>query len=137
MQAWTNGVSERVLDSSALLAVIKEEPGRERVESALEAGVAMSVVNLGEVVSRLADQGKSLAEIESELGRFDITYHLFDERAAHMVGLLRPLTRDAGLSFGDRACVALAIDLRVPVLTGDRPWTRLELGNLLSIELFC
>ena len=53
-----------------------------------------------------------------------------------MVGLLRPLTRDAGLSFGDRACVELAIDLQVPVLTGDRPWTRLELGNLLSIELF-
>ena len=60
MQAWTNGVSERVLDSSALLAVIKEEPGRERVESALEAGVAMSVVNLGEVVSRLADQERAL-----------------------------------------------------------------------------
>lgn len=129
-------MSEWVLDSSALLAVIQNEPGREGVEAVLQAGVAMSVVNKSEVVSRLADQGQSQTEIESKLDQFDIVYHPFDERAAWLTGLLRPPTRDAGLSLGDRACLALAIDLQLPVLTGDHPWTLVDLGDLVTIQLF-
>ena len=129
-------MSESVLDSSALLAVILREHGRERVESALAAGVAMSVVNLSEVVSRLADQGSSQSEIETVLRGFEIDYHPLDESAAIIAGLLRPATRSAGLSFGDRACVALAIDLNLPVLTGDHPWSLLDLDHLVKIEFF-
>lgn len=129
-------MTESVLDSSALLAVILNEQGRGRVQAALEAGSSMSVVNLSEVVARLADDGKSRAEIDSILSEFEITYYPFDERAAALTGLLRPLTRAAGLSLGDRACIALAIELQAPVLTGDRAWSRLDLGDMVTIHLF-
>lgn len=44
------------------------------------------------------------------------------------IARLRPLTRSAGLSLGDRACVALARRLALPALTADRAWTGLDLG---------
>ena len=36
---------------------------------------------------------------------------------------LRPTTRAAGLSLGDRTCLALAAELGAPALTADRSWT--------------
>ncbi|MCA1854040.1 MAG: hypothetical protein LC647_17135 [Beggiatoa sp.] len=41
---------------------------------------------------------------------------------------LRPLTQLAGLSLGDRACLALELRLGLLVLTTAREWQRLDLG---------
>ena len=51
----------------------------------------------------------------------------FDRTAAYRAGLLRVATRQAGLSFGDRACLALAAERGVPALTADRRWSELAL----------
>ena len=50
-----------VLDASALLAYLQDEPGSSVVQQALAAGAFMSVVNYAEVLSRLADAGEDPA----------------------------------------------------------------------------
>jgi len=56
------------------------------------------------------------------------TIEPFDMEQAYQAGMLRLPTKAAGLSLGDRACLALAKKLEAKVLTGDRKWKLLALG---------
>ncbi len=116
-----------VLDASALLAYLRDEPGADVVAEAITGGVVISTVNLAEVFSRSADRGADPAKLAAKLtqnGLLDgaITVEPFTATDAIDVAHLRPLTRDAGLSLGDRACLALARRLGAPVLTTDTAW---------------
>jgi ribonuclease VapC len=110
-----------------LLALARREPGAEAVDAAIVDGAAMSAVNLGEVVAKMRDSGMPEPSIRESLTRLDLEIVPFDAELAFQSGFLRPATRSAGLSFGDRACIALGQALRVPVLTTDRTWGRLSL----------
>jgi ribonuclease VapC len=114
-------VSDAVLDSSAVLAVILEEPGAERVEPLLP-GAKVSAVNLGEVAAKLRDLDMPEATVETVLSGLQIDVRAHDRDAAIASGFLRPATRRAGVSLGDRACLALAATLGLPALTADRSW---------------
>lgn len=114
-------MSEAVLDSSAVLAVILEEPGAERVEPLLP-GAKVSAVNVGEVAAKLRDLGMPEGTIEAVLNGLQIDVRAHDLDAALASGFLRPATRRAGLSLGDRACLALAAALGLPAVTADRSW---------------
>jgi ribonuclease VapC len=114
-------VSDAVLDSSAVLAVILEEPGAERVEPLLP-GAKVSAVNLGEVAAKLRDLDMPETTVETVLSRLQIDVRAHDRDAAIASGFLRPATRSAGLSPGDRACLALAAALGLPAVTADRSW---------------
>nr|WP_295662525.1 type II toxin-antitoxin system VapC family toxin [Polymorphobacter sp.] len=121
-----------VLDSSALLAAMLEEPGVDRVEAVL--GRAMiSAVNLSEVVAKLQERGVPDADSDIEIEDADVTVVSFDEGLAIAAGRMRLSTRAKGLSFGDRACIALGQRLGATVLTADRAWGDLDLG--VTIEL--
>lgn len=116
-----------VLDASALLAHLRDELGADVVAEAIASGAVISTVNLAEVFSRVADRGGDPAKLAAELtqsGLLDgaITVEPFTAADAIDVGRLRPLTRDAGLSLGDRACLALARRLDAPALTADTDW---------------
>lgn len=116
-----------VLDASALLAHLRDEPGADVVVEAIASGAVISTVNLAEVFSRAADRGDDPAKLAAELtqsGLLDgaITVEPFTAADAIDAGRLRPLTRDAGLSLGDRACLALARRLDAPALTADTDW---------------
>lgn len=116
-----------VLDASALLAHLRDEPGADVVAEAIASGAVVSTVNLAEVFSRVADRGDDPAKLAAELtqsGLLDgaITVEPFTAADAIDAGRLRPLTRDAGLSLGDRACLALARRLDAPALTADTDW---------------
>jgi ribonuclease VapC len=116
-----------VLDASALLAHLRDEPGADVVAEAIASGAVISTVNLAEVFSRAADRGEDPAKLAAELtksGLLDgaITVEPFTAADAIDAGRLRPLTRDAGLSLGDRACLALARRLDAPALTADTDW---------------
>jgi ribonuclease VapC len=116
-----------VLDASALLAHLRDEPGGEVVAEAIASGAVISTVNLAEVFSRVADRGEDPAKLAAELtqiGLLDgaITVEPFTAADAIDAARLRPLTRDAGLSLGDRACLALARRLDAPALTADTDW---------------
>ena len=121
-----------VLDASALLAYLRDEPGAGHVAEAIAGGARLSTVNLAELLSRTADRGldpRQLAERLADQGLLHgaITVEPFTAADAVEVARLRPLTRDAGLSLGDRACLALAGRRDVPALTADGSWAGLGL----------
>jgi ribonuclease VapC len=116
-----------ILDSSAILCVIFQEPGHETVESKLN-GALVSAVNLSEVVSKLQEQGMPDEIIDAVLTRFKLTIVGFNEIAARSAGLLRNATRSRGLSVGDRACLALAMQHNAIAVTADRAWQDLACG---------
>jgi PIN domain nuclease of toxin-antitoxin system len=128
-------VSSWVLDASAVLAHLHGEEGSERVIAAIKEGALMSAVNLSEVVARLTDRGLSEEAIGSSIGLLGVPCVPFDEGAAYAAGLLRPGSRAAGLSLGDRACLALGRERNLPVLTADRAWSGLDLGTGIEVVL--
>jgi PIN domain nuclease of toxin-antitoxin system len=113
-----------VLDASALLALLQDEPGAAVVASHLPRSV-MSAVNLSEVVAKLTDHGMPAEAIRVALDGLPIEVHPFDRGAAYAAGDLRRVTRNAGLSLGDRACIALGMKLDVEAVTADRAWESL------------
>ncbi len=121
-----------VYDSSAVLAILLDEPGARRAAETLDHGV-LSAVNASEVVARLIDRGAKDDDARGALPGLDLAVRPFDESLAVAAGLLRRSTRRRGLSLGDRACLALALRERAPVLTADRAWTELELD--VEVEL--
>ena len=122
-----------VLDASALLALLQNETGADIVANRLPRCV-MSAVNLSEVVAKLADHGVPAAELGAALEGLDIDMRPFDTQAAYAAGELRRSTRALGLSFGDRACLALAAQLGVAAVTADRAWARLA-STIARVEL--
>lgn len=127
-----------VLDASALLAYLADEPGAAAVAEAIADGTTISTVNLAEVLSRTADRGVDPARLVERLNErrlLDgaVAIAPFTTADAIEASRLRPLTRAAGLSLGDRACLALAGRLRVPALTADNAWDDVAAG--LGIEV--
>ena len=120
-------MARTVLDASALLALLNEEPGADDVIDVLPDAV-VSAVNLAEVASKLADAGMPADAVRDALGGLGVEVAPFDSADALDTGLLRPRTRTGGLSLGDRACLALAGRLGAPAMTTDRVWKRLRVG---------
>ncbi len=116
-----------VLDASALLVLINGETGAAAVAETLEDAV-VSAVNLSEVVGKLLETGMPRREVESTLGGLGLEVHPFDEAAAWSAGALRSTTKKAGLSLGDRACLALAKELDLPAVTADSAWAKTPTG---------
>lgn len=116
-----------VLDASAVLAVIHSEPGAERVWD-VWADASISAANYSEVIAKLVDIGLDDADTLGILDALPLTVHDVDVAQARRAGLLHRQTRERGLSLGDRACLALAVSLGLPVMTADRAWTALDVG---------
>lgn len=113
---------EAVLDASAVLALLQGEPGGETIESIMPECV-ISTVNLSEVIAKLVEngvEGESAVRL-TEAQPFRPVDHTLD--LARITGALRA----EGLSLGDRACLALALALGLPVFTADRAWQELPL----------
>ena len=124
-----------VLDASAVMALFHREPGSDNVAQAVLDGAVISTVNLAEVASKLNELGTPEALIQDAINVLRLTIVDFDTELAYKVGLLRPLTKHAGLSLGDRACLALAQHLNFPALTTDRVWEDLSLD--VTVQLIC
>ena len=114
-------MSKAVLDSSAVLAVLLEEAGCDHVEGVLP-GALLSAVNLAEVVSKLCERGVPASEAMLAVAAIGVDVVPFDGDQALQAGALRPLTRAAGLSLGDRACLALSRLRGLPAMTADVAW---------------
>ncbi len=112
-----------VLDSSALLAVSKGENGADFVIDLIDSkDCVISSVNLAEVATRLLDLGLPQHELHRGMAQFGVDVIDFNEEQALACAALRPLTKSAGLSLGDRACLALAKLLQGSAVTADRAW---------------
>lgn len=126
-------MSDSVLDTSALTALLNRETGHQQVARAVRSGAAISTVNLAEVVAKLTERGAVGTGIRAQLTPLDVEVRDFGQELAYQTGLLRPLTRQTGLSLGDRACLALARELDLSVLTADRAWGGLHLGVVINV----
>ena len=123
-----NSSSRVVLDSSAILAVIFSEPGSDKLPPELLATSVVSTVNLAEVHSKLVAKGWNVNQAwEDCIGMVDEILP-FTAEQAKTAGALVLLTRSIGLSLGDRACLALGLELKAPIYTADLAWKNLKLN---------
>jgi PIN domain nuclease of toxin-antitoxin system len=118
---------EAVLDASAVLAWLNLEIGGSEVGSII-ARAAISAVNLSEIVTKLAERGKSSDVIADMIDLLPCALVDFDAAQAAAAGLMSTETRKAGLSLGDRACLALAAAHGLPAWTSDRAWAKVDVG---------
>jgi PIN domain nuclease of toxin-antitoxin system len=120
-------MADVVLDASAVLAVLNDEPGGEEVWLHLP-GAYISAVNAAEVAGKLVDGGASPKEAGNSLPRLGARVVPFESGDVVPVAQIRKASRSAGLSLGDRACLALGLRLHLPTLTADREWKSLQVG---------
>ena len=114
-----------VLDASAALAALNDEIGASEVWPLLP-GALISAVNAAEVAAKLVDGGTEAGKANEFIQRLGLTVISFGETDVVATARLRQGTRAAGLSLGDRACLALAQRYGVPAVTADREWQRVE-----------
>lgn len=114
-------MSEVVLDASALLALLRDEPGAGKVAEAI-ADSRMCSVNYAEVVSHFIHAGMPAEEVEVMLKPLPMAIVDADQGLATIAGRLRATTAEAGLSLGDRFCLALARRDGLTALTADKQW---------------
>jgi ribonuclease VapC len=121
-----------VLDASAFLAYLRDEPGAELVAQLIAAGAEISAVNLAEALSTAGAHGADATALAAELVERGllggaVSVEPFTAADAIEVARLRPPTRTAGLSLGDRACLALARRQGAVAFTADSAWAELGL----------
>jgi ribonuclease VapC len=120
-------VNEFVADASAIIALLIGERF-DRLSPAELNGASISSVNLAEVLTRLPELGVPAEAADAAVAKLSLRVIAFDEAQARATARLRPATRRAGLSSGDRACLALAQSLGCTAVTADRVWARLRVG---------
>lgn len=127
-----NALPEAVLDASAVLAMLYEEAGGEKVVPYLSRG-RISSVNLSEVAANMGLVGAATDAVKHVLTALFPKPDAFDTVQAYRAAALASETKIHGLSFGGRACIALGISHGLPVLTADRAWAKLKLPGLKII----
>jgi ribonuclease VapC len=120
-------VADAILDTSAILAEVHGEPGRDVVRATLSAS-ATSAVNFAELISHLIEWGMPLAQAADVVDLLRVEVLDADRPRALAAGALHASARRRGLSLGDSFCIALAVELGAPVLTADRRWAEIDLG---------
>jgi ribonuclease VapC len=123
-----------VFDSSAILAVILDEAGSDVVRDRFGQAV-ISTCNAAEVYTKILQLGLSRRAPDVIFGSDNIDIVPLSLSQARAAGEMVMLTGKAGLSLGDRCCLALAIERKLPVLTADRPWAQFADPLGLDIRL--
>ena len=120
---------EAILDASAVLAWLQEEPGAEVVDAMLDRA-AISAVNVAEVLHKLITRGATRENAQE----------IFDQISLPVLDFTEPMSRECaglshqkGLSLGDRACIATSLTLGIPVLSADQRWDRLSLPKTVQL----
>jgi ribonuclease VapC len=118
-------VTAVVLDASAVLAFVYDEPGAQLVEPML-AGGAISTVNWSETLTKIAERGGDAARLGRQILALGPVIEPFTIADAEAAARLHPATRALGLSLGDRCCLAVAQRLDATAVTADRAWSQLD-----------
>ena len=115
-----------MLDASALLSILLDERGQDRVNEILDRS-QIHAVNLAEVIGRLVRAGMPPEKAVAALGRLYLEVEEeFETRQAEFCGVLLGTRRDLGLSLGDCVCLTTAASLGAVAVTADRRWKELD-----------
>jgi ribonuclease VapC len=123
-------MSRVVLDSSVILAILKSERIDAAAYSLVDGGL-MSAVNVAEVYGKMKSVSTDISSALTDTDRLFaelIETQPFTEKQARLAGLLYEPTRQFNLALGDRACLALALDIDAVVYTVDSVWEKLDVG---------
>lgn len=116
-------MSKWVLDSSAVLAVVRQEAGHEKVVARFP-DASISSVNVAEVFSKFTEWNANFEQDIADFNDLGLEVIDFDLAQARQAAELRPLTKHLGLSLGDRACIALAMRQKATAVTADQIWSK-------------
>lgn len=123
-----------VADASAVLAALKHEVFI-KFDPRRIVRASISSINLCEVLTKLIDDGLTSRQADAAVDALDLRVYPFGPQDAGTAAQLRAHTKAAGLSLGDRACLALAKTLGSVAVTADRAWAGLEIGiNVVLIR---
>ncbi len=115
-----------ILDASAFIAFLDIEKGHDVVENIMHLSV-MSLVNISEVAKFLINcRNYTLKEVKEIISQLIQKVVIFREDEAYLAAQLYSQTKEFGLSFADRACLALGIKTGYPIFTADRVWGKLK-----------
>jgi PIN domain nuclease of toxin-antitoxin system len=122
----------RVLDASAVLALLLDEAGSETLRGLIE-DAGISAVNWSEVLQKVYARAVDTSGLREALIAMRLSIVPFDANQADVAAGLWAATRERGLSLGDTACLALGRTNGVPVLTAERNWGGLDLGVAIQV----
>jgi PIN domain nuclease of toxin-antitoxin system len=129
-------VADYVIDASSVLAFAFNEQGSDIVEDfARHDRLMISSVNVAEILAKLDDKGWPKETIVGLFSVLCLDEIPFDAQHSALSAKLRTITRQLGLSLGDRCCLALALKTGAPILTADRSWTSIADALGLSITI--
>lgn len=122
-------MARAVLDASAVIALIRGEPGAERV-AAYVGDALISTVTLQEVVKALLARGLALDTARTLIDALHLEPRPHQVEDAYAAAALHLATKAKGSGLGDRTCMALAIAEGLPAITTDRAWGELAIPGL-------
>jgi ribonuclease VapC len=112
-----------LLDASALLALIFDEPGAGSVAEVIDDS-AIHAVNLAEVMRKLVSLGIPVVEVIARIEELNLELiealgmdRVFD------IARLAPEAKRLGLSLGDCVCLVVAGSFDVTAVTAERRWS--------------
>lgn len=117
-----------VLDTSALIAFLRQETGWQEVAGYLAQDTYISEINRAEFYTYMVRQGQAVESAREVIRKTELIPVEFNETQAARVAELYPVAKQCGLSLGDRACLALALVRSLPVITADKVWQGLDVG---------
>lgn len=116
-----------VMDASAILALIGQEPGADVVAGHM-AGSVMSALGWSEVIIVLHNIGMTSQDVENILRQLSVRILPFDTEQAVIAASLHRITHTKGLSLASRACLALGRTYNIPVITAQSTWSSIHAG---------